>query len=195
MKTKYRHLRLFLSNVLSIMALALLIGCGSEDAPGSTAEESRKPEPPAVDMHTAVISNNVDAIKQHIAAGSDLNVADPFGGSSPLMSAAVFDKPEIARLLIEAGADINLTNRDGSTALHSAAFFCRPDIVDMLLAEKADTTVRNNFGSTAYDTVAGPFNEVRPFYDALGQQLAPMGLKLDYDYLQETRPQIAAVLQ
>ena len=195
MKTKFHQPKFFLTTILYPMALALLIGCGSEDEPQTMAEAPRKPEPPAVDMHTAVISNDVDAIKQHIAAGSDLNVADPFGGSSPLMSAAVFDKPMIAKLLIEAGADINLTNRDGSTALHSAAFFCRPDIVDMLLAEKADKTVRNNFGSTAYDTVAGPFDEVRPFYDALGQQLAPMGLKLDYEYLQETRPQIAAVLQ
>ena len=37
------------------------------------------------DIHTAVISDNMDAVKQHIAAGSDLNAPDPFGGSSPLI--------------------------------------------------------------------------------------------------------------
>ena len=173
---------------------AILLGCGSEDAPENSTAEGKRPEPPAVDIHAAVIGGNVDAIKQHIAAGSDLDLPDPFGGSSPLMSAAVFGQPEIASLLIDAGVNINFTNRDGSTALHSAAFFCRPKIVDMLLENGADKTLRNNFGATAYESVAGPFNEVKPFYDALSQQLGPLGLELNYDYLQATRPQIAAVL-
>src|SRR6185369_9232122 len=95
-------------------------------------------KPPQVDIHTAVVSGNLDAVKQHIAAGTDLNEKDPFGGSSPLISAAVFGKTDMAKVLIDAGADLNFQNKDGSTALHTSAFFCRPEIVKLLLDKGAD---------------------------------------------------------
>jgi uncharacterized protein len=150
---------------------------------------------PAVDIHTAVITENLGALQQHIQAGSNLNEKDPFGGSSPLITAAVFGKPEMARVLIEAGADINFTNNDGSTPLHTAAFFCRPEIVRMLLDKGADKTVRNKYGATAYESVAGPFADVKEAYDMMGKMLLPMGLKLDYAYIEKTRPVIADMLQ
>jgi ankyrin repeat protein len=93
---------------------------------------------PDVDLHTAVITDNMEAVKQHIAAGSDLNVRDPFGGSSPLISATVFGKTEMAKVLIDAGVDLNFQNTEGSTALHTAAFFCRPEIVQLLLEKNVD---------------------------------------------------------
>ena len=42
--------------------------------------------------------------------------------------------------------------------------------------------------------MAGPFEQVKPVYDGLGAALAPMGLELDYAYLQATRPEIAEML-
>jgi len=182
------------------LMVPLLAGCGDS----STRTTEVNPEAgsgdvgisaPEVDLHTAVISGDTDAVRQHIQAGSDLNVADPFGGSSPLITAATFGRTAIARLLIEAGADVNFTNADGATALHSAAFFCRPDIVDALLDAGIDKSIVNNYGSSAYTSVAGPFDQVKPFYDAMAAALAPMGLTLDYDYLRQTRPAIAAKLQ
>lgn len=158
-------------------------------------QPTKKPKPPKVDIHTAVISGDTHAIQQHISAGTNINQKDPFGGSSPLISAALFNKPEIVRLLLDSGANIDFKNNDGSTALHVAAFFCRPEIVQLLLKNNADKTIKNNRGSTAYDTVAGPFIDVKPIYDMLGQALAPMGLTLDYDYLKVTRPQIALLLK
>ena len=148
-----------------------------------------------VDIHTAVLKNDIEAIKQHIAAKSDLNVKESFGGSTPLISAALFGKTEIAKLLIDAGALINIQNNEGSTALITASFFCRPEIVKMLLAKNADKTIKNKYGSTAYETVISSFEEVKPFYDMLGSSLAPLGLKLDYDYLKKTRPVIAIMLK
>jgi len=142
-----------------------------------------------------VVSGNVDALKQHIAAGSNLNEKDPFGGSSPLISAAVFGKPDMAKMLIDAGADINFQNNDGSTALHTAAFFCHPDIVKMLLDKGADKSVVNKFGATAYANVAAPFNDMKGAYDMMGKILGPMGLKLDYAYIEKTRPVIAEMLK
>ena len=156
---------------------------------------SQKVKTPDVDIHTAATLGNVEAIKQHVLAGTDLNQKDPFGGSSPIISAALFGKTEIVKVLIDAGADINFINNDGSNALHTAAFFCRPEIVKFLLENGIDKTVRNSMGSTAYESVAGAFKDVKPFYDMIGQSLAPYGLVLDDDYLQKTRPIIAEMLK
>jgi uncharacterized protein len=165
----------------------------SEQEGQSTAKSNVSP--PQIDIHTAVVTGNLEALKQHIAAGTDLNEKDPFGGSSPLISAAVFGKTEEAKLLIEAGADLNFQNNDGSTALHTAAFFCRPEIVKMLLDRGVDKTIKNKFDATAYQSVAGPFSEVKSSYDMMGKVLGPMGLKLDYPYIEKTRPEIAAMLK
>ena len=152
-------------------------------------------EAPTTDIHSAVIAGDLPAVRQHILAGSDINAKEPFGGSTPLITAATFDKPAIAKALIEAGADLTIKNNDGSTALHTAAFFCRVEIVQMLIDVKADQTVRNNFGATPRETVMGPFGEIKPFYEMLQQQLAPMGLQLDMQELEKTRPVIAMMLQ
>lgn len=182
-----------LQTVIFLIALLMLASCGSKDSSAQTAKPGKKA--PAVDIHTAVASGNAEAVKQHLAAGTNINEKDPFGGSSPLISAAVFGKNDIAKILIDAGADINFQNNEGSTALHSAAFFCRPEIVKMLLDKKADKTIRNKYGSTAYESVAGPYSDVKSVYEMMQQMLGPMGLKLDYAYIEKTRPEIAATLK
>ncbi|MBK8289812.1 MAG: ankyrin repeat domain-containing protein [Flammeovirgaceae bacterium] len=175
--------------VYLLVIILLVASCTAKETSNVTSKA------PDIDIHTAVISDNMDAVKQHIAAGSDLNAPDPFGGSSPLISAAVFGKPEIAKVLIDAGVDLNFQNSDGSTALHTAAFFCRPEIVKLLLEMKADKTIKNKYGATAYDNVAGPFAEIKDAYDMMGNVLGPMGLKLDYTYIEKTRPEIAEMLK
>ncbi len=150
---------------------------------------------PGVDIHTAVVTENIAALKQHIAAGTNLDERDPFGGSSPLISAAVFGKTEAAKVLIDAGADINFQNNDGSTALISAAYFCRPEIVKMLLAKGADKSIKNKYGATALQSIDFPFADAKAGYEMMGQMLQPMGLNLDYTYIEKTRPEIARMLK
>jgi uncharacterized protein len=179
--------------ILFLMAALILASCGSKNSSAQTNTPGK--EAPSVDIHTAVVTDNRDAIKQHIAAGSNINEKDPYGGSSPLISAALFGKKEIAKLLIDAGADVNFQNNEGSTALHTAAFFCRPEIVKMLLEKNVDKTIKNKYSSTAYESVASPYADLKPTYEALEQMLAPMGLKLDYAYIEKTRPEIAAMLK
>jgi ankyrin repeat protein len=142
-----------------------------------------------------VITENIAALKQHIAAGSNLNEREPFGGSSPLINAAVFGKTEAAKVLIDAGADLNFQNNDGSTALISAAYFCRTEIVKMLLEKGADKTITNKYGATAYQSVSFPFADAKSSYEMMGQMLKPMGLNLDYAYIEKTRPEIATMLK
>ena len=196
MKTQNNNSIASLTKVVVLGTVLVLGACNEKKASAQkNASSQSTAKAPAVDIHTAVVTNNVEAIKQHVATGSNLNEKDPFGGSSPLISAALFGKTEIAKILIGAGADINLQNNDGSTALHTASFFCRPEIVKMLLDKRADKTIKNKYSSTAYESVAGSFSEVKSVYDMMGNLLGPMGLKLDYKYIEKTRPEIATMLK
>jgi len=178
-----------------VAMLATLATCKDKSTTTQQASSSTKIEAPAIDIHTAVVSGNIEALKQHLAAGTNINEKDPFGGSSPLISASLFGKTDMAKILIDAGADLNFQNNDGSTALHTSAFFCRPEIVQLLLDKGANKTIKNKFGSTAYESMVVPFADVKQVYDMMGQMLAPMGLKLDYPYLEKTRPVIASMLK
>jgi uncharacterized protein len=181
------------SSLILMTALFLNIACTTEAQKGDSKASTVKA--PSVDIHTAVVSENYEALKQHIAAGSNINEKDPYGGSSPLISAAVFGKTEAAKILLDAGADIDFQNNDGSTALHTAAFFCRPEIVKMLLEKGADKTIKNNFNATAYESVIAPYADVKSTYEMMDKMLSPMGLKLDYAYIEKTRPEIAGMLK
>ena len=145
-------------------------------------------------IHAAIINNDLESVKTLIASGSDINEKEPASGSSPLTTAAMMNRKEIARLLVEAGADLNQANNDGSTALHTAAFFCRTEIVKLLLENDADKSIQNNSNATALESVQAPFEMVKPIYDYIQSIYEPIGLKLDMERLQKTRPEIAKLL-
>jgi ankyrin repeat protein len=178
--------------LINLVLLAILLPACSQSK-GSNNQNSANP--PEMDIHTAVLYNNLEAVRQHIEAGTDINVKEAFSGSTPLISAATFGKTEIAKMLIDAGADLTISNNDGTTPLHAAAFFCRVEIVQMLIDANADKTLKNNFGATPRETVMGPFSDMRPVYEMMQQQLESMGLQLDMAALEKTRPVIAMMLQ
>ena len=174
-----------------ILATILWTACGqTKDSNHLTTANKLE-----MDLNTAVITDNLAIVRQHLEAGTDINAKEPFSGSTALITAATFGKTEIARILIDAGADLTITNNDGSTPLHAAAFFCLPEIVQMLIDAHADKTLKNNFGATPRETVLGPFSEIQPVYKMMQQQLEPMGLQLDLKQLEKTRPVIAMMLQ
>ncbi|MCD9018693.1 ankyrin repeat domain-containing protein [Parachryseolinea silvisoli] len=195
MKTNRFNIACFAAALFAAGALLTLQSCKGPAEKAQADNTATSVSAPPVDIHTAVLTENLGALQQHIQAGTNLNEKDPFGGSSPLITAAVFGKTEMARTLIEAGADLNFINNDGSTPLHTAAFFCRPEIVRMLLDKGADKTIKNKYGATPYESVAGPFADVKDAYDMMGKMLSPMGLTLDYAYIEQTRPVIADMLK
>lgn len=163
------------------------------EAPSSSSQSTETAS--RAGLHQAVLEGDLEAVREHIEAGSDLNEREPSGGSSPLITAATFGQTEVARALIDAGADVNQQNNDGSTALLTAAFLCRTEIVEALLDAGADKSVRNNSGSTALDVVTVPFDAIQGIYDYLRAALGPLGLKLDYERIKMTRPRIAEMLR
>ena len=183
-----------------VTALLVIVSCGGNSDKATEASENsettkKEVKAPNMDIHSATLLGDLDAIKQHIAAGTDLNEKEPAVGSTPLISAAVFGKTEIAFALIEAGADLNLKNNEGSTALHSAAFLCRLEIVEKLLENGADKELLNNYGSTALQSISAPFSDVKFIYEQFSKDLGPLGFKLDFDYVEATRPKIAELLR
>lgn len=187
------------AGLVLVVAFFAVINSGNKDASALPEANNILLEneslPPKVGLQEAVLEGNAEAIRQHIKAGSDLDEKEPTGGSSPLITAVVLGKTEIALLLIEGGADLNLQNEEGSTPLHTAAFFCRVQIVETLLANGADQYIKNKAGSTALDAVTAPFEAVKEVYDYFQQTLAPLGLKLDYEQIQKDRPRIAEMLR
>ena len=200
MSKKYR---INIARPLVNMSLVLLLytaACGqsnnkSKNGATKKTESTSEIAAPEIDIQTAILSDNMEAVKQHIKAGTDLNKKDPMTGSTPLITAASFGKNKIAQVLIDAGADLTVKNNDGATALHTAAFFCRVEVVQSLIDAKADKTAKNNFGMTPRESVMGPFAEIKPIYEMLQQQLSPMGLQIDLTEIEKTRPVIAMMLQ
>lgn len=150
---------------------------------------------PKMDLHAAIIAGNMEVVRQHIEAGTNIDRKDELGGSTPLMSAIIFGKTDIARALIDAGANLSLKNNDGATALHVAAFFCRIEMVQLLLDANADRSAKNNFGATARETVIVPFADVKPIYEMIQLQLEPLDIRINLKEIEKNRPVVAMMLQ
>ncbi len=78
--------------LLTTIAAVLLVGCG----------ESQSPEPPDISIHDAARTGRIEAVKQHLIAGTDVNAKNNIG-ASPLDLATLFNQSEIADLLRKHG--------------------------------------------------------------------------------------------
>jgi hypothetical protein len=104
-----------------LIALMALIGTSLPLAADDSDQPAKKPEPPAVDLWKAAIAGDNVAVRQHIAAGTDLNAKDRSLGSTPLHVASFFAHPETVKLLLENGAEVNARNNRGETPLDPAS--------------------------------------------------------------------------
>ena len=82
-------------------------------SPTSRKESNEAAKAPKIPIHAAVSEGNIEAVKQHIAIGTDVNAKKSDDGWTPLHSAAMRSNKEIAELLIAAGADVNAKDHDG----------------------------------------------------------------------------------
>ena len=115
------------------------------------------PKAPDISIHEAAAKGDIEAVKQHLAADTDVNamdVADGIGGLTPLHVAALDGHKEIAELLIAEGAYVNAKNKRG-TPLHYAALSGHMEIVELLIAEGADVNAQDDDGWTPLHWPAG----------------------------------------
>ena len=134
--------------LLTTIAVVLVVGCAT-----TQQQEPPTAKAPAISIHDAVEKGNVEAIKQHLAAGTDVNARDSIG-ETPLFYAAVDGHKEIAELLIAEGADVNVRGKIRTTPLQAAAMFSHKEIVELLIDAGADVNVKDHeFGETPLDWV------------------------------------------
>ena len=103
-------------------------------------------------IHIAA-KEDIEAVKQHLAAGVDVNAKDKIRGT-PLHYAAAYGHKEIAELLIAAGAGVKNKDEGGKTTLHYAAVNGRKIIVELLIAEGADVNAKDEDGRTPLDATS-----------------------------------------
>merc|ERR1712226_125880 len=94
------------------------------------------------DTHRAVISRLFDV--------GDVNIRASQHGQTALMLAVSHGRLDMVKLLVDAGADLNIRDEDGSTALMCAAEHGYMEMVKYLMAHPdADLTAKDNDGLTA----------------------------------------------
>ena len=107
--------------LLTTIAAVLLVGCGES--------------PKEISIHEAAHKGNIEVVKQHLAAGTDVNAKDK-DGWTPLHPASYEGHVEIVELLIGKGADVNAKVEFGSfqgkTPLDAANNRSRTGIVNLL---------------------------------------------------------------
>ena len=101
--------------LLTTIATVLLVGCATRQQPKPPTAKS-----PDISIFNAAITGNIEAVKQHLAAGTDVNAKNKIG-STPLNYAALKGHEEIAELLIAEGADVNARDKDGKTPFDVAS--------------------------------------------------------------------------
>ena len=122
--------------LLTTIAAVVLVGCG--------------PKAPDISIHDAAADGNIEAVKQAIATGADVNAKDKdmYRGATPLHPAAALGHKEISELLIANGANVNVKNEAGYTPLHSAAAAGHKGISELLFHNGADVNGVDNWGRT-----------------------------------------------
>ncbi len=95
--------------LITTIAAVVLVGCATTQQPEPTTAKA-----PDIDIYGAAYTGNIEAIKQHLAAGTDVNAKNEWGGT-PLHFATFGSHKEVVELLIAKGADVNAKDDVGDT--------------------------------------------------------------------------------
>ena len=124
--------------LITTIAAVVLVGCG---------------EPPK-DIWEAAGDGNIEAVKQHLAAGANVNAKDGETGLTPLQVATNRGSKEVVELLIAAGADVNAKGFLGGTPLHNAVIDGHKEVAELLIANGAYVNAKNKYDGTPLHNAA-----------------------------------------
>ena len=95
-------------------------------------------------LFNASVKGNIDAVKQQLTNGADVNAKNAKYGWTSLHEVA---NKEIAELLIEQGANVNAIGLEKRTPLHRASMKGRKEVIETLLGKGADINAKSGSGS------------------------------------------------
>jgi hypothetical protein len=124
--------------LLTTIAAVLLVGCG-----------------PKVDIWRAAHQGNVEAIRENLRAGIDVDIRNEFDQTTPLHSASNY---QVAHLLILEGADVDARDEGNWTPLIWAAFHGRDGVVRILIDSGVNAQTDN--GWTALISAARGYESI-----------------------------------
>ena len=132
--------------LLTTIAAVVLVGCGP-------SEEEHALVLNGITMRNAAFRGSIEEIKQHLAAGVDVNVKGT-GGLTPLHYAARYGRKEVVELLFAKGADVNVKSDGGITPLDWTEPY--EDDSPELKAAKKETAdlLREHSGKTGQELAA-----------------------------------------
>src|SRR5688572_9593405 len=111
-----------------LLTLLALTGC----APSLSVEEA------SALLIESTREGDLAGVTRALKQGADIETAEPIGGLTPLIIASNNGFTEIATHLIDAGADVNSTDRSGFTPLIGAAQFGHATLIPILVEAGAD---------------------------------------------------------
>jgi ankyrin repeat protein len=150
-----------MKQLLITMVAVVLVGCGETQQsapqadpvePVTQAAEQELPttKAPDISIHRAARNGDIEAVKQHLAAGTDVN-AKNVKGMTPLAQAAWSSHNELTKLLIAKGADMEAKTIGGSGPLHFVAVSGNNEIAELLIANGSNVNAMTKSDETPLD--------------------------------------------
>ena len=127
-----------MKQLLITIAVVLLVGCS-------------KPPPPDISIWAAAMEGNIEAVKQHLAAGTDVNLRTAAIEDTPLHRAVSYKHKEVVELLINKGADLNAKDSLEQTPLHEAIQNKQKEIASLLINKGANLNIKDFTRNTPLD--------------------------------------------
>lgn len=115
---------------------------------------------PSADVFEAISHGDIEFVRRALKNGLNPSYKDRTGGSI-LFDAIYFKKEPIARLLIEAGADVNCQNGSKAHCIHFATYM-KLTFLKYMVEKGADVHVKGGYGGTILEGAVGSGNSECP---------------------------------
>lgn len=172
---------------IAVIAVVAALSCGQTYAERANNDDSlpgRYLFVSFTELTGAIIYDDEEAVRRIISEGGDVN--EPLIDSSndfwdsgkifPLYVAVDNGNPDIIRMLIDAGSDVNNNETLSGTSLHHAVRNDNVEVVRMLIEAGADVQLPNYFATLDEKIVA-----FTPLYDAKSVEVARMLIEAGAD--------------
>lgn len=101
-------------------------------------------------LNVACRNESVKMVNWLLERGAEIDVVSEDRGYTPLMDAVFKGNAEIAKILIEKGADVNKVNKEGQTMIVLAVGADKLELCKLLTENGADVDVPDAMGMSAY---------------------------------------------